>query len=210
MLRSLLVTGAVLGLAATGATESTAAACSSAGKTVARTKQARVWVVGKDGLEKYYGCASAVGRTIALIGGYDRYIDTPEWTLRLRGPYVAYQTGPRNIAPYRIVVRDLRTGRVVASAFANRGRSDLGISGPIRSVQLGEDGAVAWTASADCRCEGTDPAAQGWEVHVLHPGRRARLVGHGAAVEPSSLKLVDGGRAVTWREGGTVRRASLT
>jgi hypothetical protein len=210
MLRSLLVTGAVLGLAAVGTPESAGAACSPAGRTVATTTQARVWVVSQGGLEKYYGCAFAVGRTIALIGGTDRYIDTPEWTLRVRGPFVAYQTGPLNIAPYRIAVRDLRTGRVVASAFANRGRSDLGTSGPVCAVRLGDRGAVAWTASADCRCEGTDPAADGWEVHVLRPGRRARLVGHGTAVQPASLKLVEGGRAVTWREGAAVRRASLT
>jgi hypothetical protein len=100
-----------------------------------------------------------------------------------------------------IVVRDLRTGRVVhkVPTGERRGANPLGSVGAGRAVTIvvKADGAVAWIA---------EPLSGEYEVHALDR-QGERLVAHGPDVEPHSLALR--GSTLSWEEAGARSSAIL-
>lgn len=183
--------------------------CPSAGRTLAHDADARVWRVRPaSGIDRFYGCARATGRVTRLDprGGQ---VTQPATTLRLARATVAYQTLDFDLRPFRVVVRRLRSGRVLHRAYANRRHSAEGVGGPVRKLAVTRRGSVAWTASVECLCEGVDASVKGWEVHAIGRDDRPRVLDHGPLVRPESLRLIEGGRMIAWKHGSQTRRAPL-
>jgi len=208
---AILATLVAAALVAVGSAPAAAARCPKAGHTVARNADARVWRVRSHGpsrVDRFYGCARANGR-VTRLDPRDGRVDGPPSTLALARAKVAYQTLDYDIKPFRVVVRSLRSGRILHRAFANRQHSEMGTAGPVRSVVVTPRGSVAWTATVDCTCEGVDFAAKGWEVHAVGRDDRPRLLDRGPEVQPGSLRLIRGARAISWRHGDATRTARL-
>ncbi|MHB8490947.1 MAG: hypothetical protein ACYDA6_01860 [Solirubrobacteraceae bacterium] len=95
-----------------------------------------------------------------------------------------------------VVVRDLRDGRTLHSvpdgmpSSTSPGRVSVG---PVESLVVKADGAVAWVALA--------PSEEGGnQLHVLD-AQGSRLVAERADLNARSLRLV--GSMLLWRQGGT-------
>ena len=191
----------------TAVAPASAATCPSSGKTIVRTSQARVWgVTPKSQITRYYGCAFAVGKVIRLDPRRGQLID---WRpkVKLAGTAVAYEAMSFDLKPYRVLVRSLRTGRVIHSATSNRRGSAEGHTGPVQRIVLKRNGSVAWTTSSDCICEGIEPS--GYELHVIGHGGRRRVLDSGRDLDPASLRLIARGTQVSWMKGDAAHSASL-
>ena len=207
-MRSKLLLGVLVGALMGAVAPPAAADCPPAGRTVARSDDARVWrVTPRSRVARYYGCARRVGRVFRLDprGGQ---VTAPESTLKLAATMVAYQTLDFDLRPFRVLVRSLRTGKVIHSASTNSGRSAEGHTSPGVRVVLKPNGSVAWTASVDCVCEGVDPSEKGWEVHAIGRDDRRVMLDRGPAVDAGSLRLA-GPNAITWKHRGESRTAPL-
>jgi hypothetical protein len=193
---------------------------------VVADKQAEVFEVGEtdevgDFYPQYFdGCAYGSAHTHRLggvhgigsssgVGGSDHYT--------LAGTTVAYAedflNGPGVLEEeWRVRVINLRTGRTVHNVptgtvpckRASPSESfPVGV-GPVVSLVLREDGAVAWTVSdQERRC----PLPAGTrEVHALDSSGE-HLLAIGKDIEPHSLKLA--GSTLYWRQGGRRFSGSL-
>jgi hypothetical protein len=184
-----------------------AARCPSAGKTVVETGTARVWgVTPKSGITRYYGCAFAVGRVVRLDPPRGQLIAYKP-KVEVAGTAVAYEAMSFDLKPYRVLVRSLRTGKVIHGATSNRRGSAEGHTGPVQRIVLKRNGSVAWTTSSDCICEGTVPS--GYEVHAIGTSNKRRMLDSGPDLDPASLALIARGTQVTWMNGATAHAASL-
>ena len=113
-----------------------------------------------------------------------------------------------SVAIYHVVVRDLRTGRVLRKVptgtllDAKPGFVEVGV-GPVKSMVLKSDGAVAWVAFDGERSEVMREAV-GHEDYVYDlyalDKTGERLLASGSELEPSSLKLAGG--MLSWTDGG--------
>jgi hypothetical protein len=194
-------------LALAGSAPAAAARCPTNGKTVVRTSTARVWgVTPKSEITRYYGCAFAVGRVVRLDPKRGQLVGyRPK--VKIAGTAVAYEAMSFDLQPYRVIVRSLRTGKVIHSATSNRQKSAEGHTGPVQRIVLKRNGSVAWTTTSDCVCEGTVPSA--YEVHAIGSSGKRRVLDSGPDVEPASLVLRAGGSRIGWTHGGTARSALL-
>ena len=182
--------------------------CPTSGKTLAKNGSARVWRVHtRSGIDRYYGCAFKVGRPVRLDPKGGQAEQRP---MMLTSTLVAYEVMDFNLKPFRMIVRNLKTGATVHSAPSNAQKSEMGEGGPARSVLVKRDGTVAWMASVDCFCEGVDFSEKGFEVHVIATDGKHRILDRGPEVDGSSLALAAGGSRVTWKHGTEQRSAPIT
>lgn len=183
--------------------------CPRGGTTVVSNDEARVWQVRRSGISRYYGCARDVGRVYRVDPRGGQLIDAPT-TTKLAGTTLAYEVSYFDLRPYRILVRSLRTGKVLHSATSNSQRSAEGHTGPASRVLVKHNGSVAWTTSADCVCEGLDPAESGWEVHAINRDGRRVMLDSGRELDAGSLRFTTRShRAIAWTNGGETRTAPL-
>jgi hypothetical protein len=203
---ALAISALAVALSSVPATAS-AARCPSGGKTVVRTSDGRVWgVTPKSQITRYYGCAFRIGTVIRLDPPRGQLIAYKP-KVRIAGTAVAYEAMSFDLKPYRVIVRSLRSGRIVHSASSNRSRSAEGHTGPVMRIVLERSGSVAWTTSSDCICEETVPS--GYEVHAIGRTGGRRILDSGKDVDAASLRLIAGGTQVTWMNGTTSRSATL-
>ena len=154
-----------------------------------------------------YGCTFSNKRSYAL-GRYDpECLGSPQGggcggveDITLAGPIGAYEESsesPGEGASYTVVVRDLRTGRVLHKVAAGPpGR------GPTTGIVVKSDGAVAWIVES--RAVSNPPAE--YQVHVLDKTGN-RVLASGSEVEPHSLALA--GSTLYWTQGGKPMSAVL-
>lgn len=131
--------------------------------------------------------------------------------LTLAGAIVAYEesftegnrvnefNGEEYVEEWHVIVRDLRTGRVLHRVptgtklaahpkFVGRGETE--------AIVVKSDGAVAWIAYDE----------QNYELHALDKAGE-RILAVGSNIAPHSLSLV--GSTLRWRQGGEPESASL-
>ncbi len=160
-----------------------------------------------------YGCAYKTGRPRAL-GGVSSQQERGEGgpggesgvlKATLAGPIVAYAKsdsyetgGSRNL----IVVRDLRTGRVlheVPNGTPVKPEPPSEGIGTVVALVVKADGSVAWIV-------GTDPEDGTYQVHALDKAGN-RVLAEGADIAPGSLALA--GSTLYWTQGGQPQSATL-
>jgi len=145
----------------------------------------------------------------------------------LAGPIVAYEeyysAGPRSgSAEWHVVVRDLRTGRVLhrvpTGAPLEPKPGYVGV-GNVVSIVVKSDGAVAWLAD-DYERSGTAHGTEYIDVYAVDKSG-TRLLAAGTEIDPSSLALSVGGSNIGqgsrtapgstlyWTQGGQPMSASL-
>jgi hypothetical protein len=203
-----LVFGAA-SLAASPTTTATRPRCPNTGRTVVRSSDARIWSSQSREIDHYYGCAYRVGRAFPLDPPHGQLIEAKQKVV-LAGSIAAYETMYFNVKPFRVVVRDLRTGSKIHSATSNAQGSTDGHTGPVAKIVLKRSGSVAWTASIQCICDSDVPIEpSGFEVHKIDRSNRPTLLDKGDAVNPLSLTLTTDHRRIEWRNGGTMRTAPL-
>jgi hypothetical protein len=121
----------------------------------------------------------------------------------LSGPFVAYEEGSGGEATntYLVVVRNLRTGRIIRSLPTGTPvisrPSWVGI-GPTTEIVLKSDGAVAWIVETGSPTE--------YQVHAVDQSG-SRVLASGTDIDPSSLALA--GSTLYWTQGGQPFSASL-
>ena len=162
---------------------------------------------------KVYGCAYRHKRSYGLGlpfsasgtagGGVDEET--------LAGAVVAYQESAASASlpgggRWVIVVRDLRTGRVLHEVPTGTPSvpepSRIGV-GAVESVVVRSDGAVAWIVENLKRSTETSPY---YEVHELDKAG-ATVLASGIDIEPRSLALA--GSTLYWMQGSKAMTASL-
>jgi hypothetical protein len=126
----------------------------------------------------------------------------------LSGPVVAYEAssaiggeGQAQAVSFMVVVRDLRSGRILHQVPTGTPVSNPFAIGVGRAVAivLKTNAAVAWIAKAP-PYEGT------YQVHALD-STGSRLLATGAEIAPSSLALA--GSTLYWTQGGEPMSAPL-
>jgi hypothetical protein len=121
----------------------------------------------------------------------------------LAGPLVAYEdgSGGEEFNSYFVVVRNLRTGRVIrkmpTGTPATPSKSLVGV-GPTTAIVLKSDGAVAWIAEAGF------PTT--YEVHAVDQSG-SRVLASSSDIDPSSLTLA--GSTLYWTENSVAMSAPL-
>jgi len=126
----------------------------------------------------------------------------------LAGPIVAYEETSiggvsSTSSEWRVVVRDLRTGRVlhrVPTGTPSPPNPSLVGDGFAVAIVVKSDGAVAWIVQ-----NGVDPSE--YEVQAVDK-TGSRLLAASAAIDPSSLAL--GGSTLYWTEAGKPMSAPLS
>jgi hypothetical protein len=140
---------------------------------------------------KTYALGPAPFGTTAYVGGVSN--------VSLTGPLVAYQRYKQAIGEEPssvIVVRDLRTGRVIHRVPAERpGVRPIGLS----PIVLKPDGAAAWIVY-------TALYADLYEVHAVDSAGN-RVLATGSNIDLHSLALV--GSTLYWTQGGQPMSAPL-
>ncbi len=131
----------------------------------------------------------------------------------LAGVMVAYDEGfsSEQAQTDEVVVRNLRTGRVVHKAPTGTvsepepNESDTGV-GPVYRLVLQSDGAVAWTVNN----EGIPRNAKKQSYYEVHAVDKVgnRVLAKGYDVNPGSLKLGARGH-LSWLQGGKTFSATL-
>jgi hypothetical protein len=122
----------------------------------------------------------------------------------LAGAVVAYESSfmpaveSRQVGGAVIVVRDLRSGRVLHKVPSGTSSGGLGI-GPALSLVVKSDGAVAWTTSAL-------PQDGYYQVHALDKSG-SRMLAIGESINPYSLALA--GSTLYWTQEGKPFSAPL-
>ena len=99
-------------------------------------------------------------------------------------------------AEYFVVVRDLRTGRILHYVPTGESISPLpGIvgDGPVIAIVVKSDGAVAWTVDTE------ESGGNSYHVHALDKNGQ-RVLASGADIDPHSLALA--GSTLYWAQGG--------
>jgi hypothetical protein len=121
----------------------------------------------------------------------------------LAGPLVAYQEGGggESVRVYLVVVRNLRTGRVVrelpTGTPATPSKSVVGV-GPTTGIILKSDGAVAWIVQTGF------PTT--YQVHAVDKSG-SRVLASGSDIDPLSLALA--GSTIYWTASSAAMSAPL-
>jgi hypothetical protein len=182
--------------------------CSSRrGHVVVADQQARVYRAQNSLSEfEYYGCAYR-GNQSYVLGPTPECTSTGcgglEGTPTLSGSVVAYElrnTIRRFEASWLIVVRDLRTGKVLDRLPTGPSTSpeELG-GGPTAGIVVKPDGSVAWIVDGG-------EARGGLHVQVVDRAG-SRTIASGMDIAPDSLALV--GSTLYWTQGGKPSAATL-
>jgi hypothetical protein len=122
----------------------------------------------------------------------------------LSGPIVAYEHADirETVKQWLVVVRDLRSGRFLRrlpTGTALKPEPSVAGIGPITSLAVKSDGAVAWIVQ-------TDEENGSYQVHAVDRSG-ARLLATGTDVAPASLALA--GSTLYWTQRGRPFSASL-
>jgi hypothetical protein len=158
-----------------------------------------------------YGCAYRTGRqrelggppAQAAEGGPEKESGVLDPTLT--GTVVAYAKSyysPYGLTRNLVVVRDLRTGRLLhevpdgTPVKPEPGSEGLG---PVDAIVVKSDGAVAWIVR-------TDPEEGMYQVHALDQ-TGSRVLSTGSDIAPNSLALA--GSTLYWTQGGEPHSATL-
>jgi hypothetical protein len=162
---------------------------------------------------QFFGCVYAGKRAFSLSDGPPTISsqggsENSEFTLA--GAFLAYEhlwftSYPESGVPASeqyVVVEDLRTGRVLHKVPTGTNGPDTVGVGPVRSLVLKRDGAVAWIAESL-----QERHAVIYEVHAVD-ANGSRLLAAGSEVEPASLALA--GSTIYWTEGGKPVSAPLS
>jgi hypothetical protein len=159
-----------------------------------------------EGAGRIYGCRGPHGRphTINQRGewGYN-WLDF----FVFAGPFVAFQEdwgSAAGDAANTVVVRDIRTGRLVVDLSVSERGGDLGDYAEV--LLLKRNGSVAWLARTGPP-DDTDNHETG-EVHVADRDG-IRLLDQDVAVGENSLRMSADHRSISWLHGETLRTASL-
>jgi hypothetical protein len=121
----------------------------------------------------------------------------------LAGPLVAYEegSGGETANTYLVVVRNLRTGRVIRKLPTGTPVTPrplwVGI-GPTTAIVIKSDGAVAWIVETGFPAE--------YQVHAVNKSG-SRVLASGVDIAPSSLALA--GNTLYWRQSGQSISAPL-
>jgi hypothetical protein len=177
---------------------------------VARSHRAVVYrgpVRGPSHRRLTYACVRATGKSLLLdLRGEGRGSVDPR-TVRLRGWYVAYGDDFVGIdSDYElVVVRDLRSGRVVHRRYPRSPGFPGEGSVVLDSILLKRDGAVAWIVSVrPCCVVGRKPPAP----EVARIDRRGfAVLNRNQRIHPKSLTLR--GSTIRWRTGTRTHHSSL-
>jgi hypothetical protein len=184
------------------------------GKTVVRTKSARVFTRNHVRFQNYFGtaafgCASRSAQRVFLVEDEDPFY-LSHWALA--GKYVAYQYDecPAGCSQELDVV-NLRTAgiwRRSATTWSELVSShDLTFGVSVYTLALNARGSIVWTAG-HCDVDAEPCPAGQLTVEVLsdgHLGRQRLDAGHD--VVPGSLLLR--GAVATWTDAGVSRSASI-
>jgi hypothetical protein len=149
----------------------------------------------------YYGCVYGVRHTYTLGevhgcgggGGGGRCYGIRAVTLA--GTLVAYQEFINAPQVWLIVVRDLRTGRILRRVPTNA-PGPPNTSGSVEALVLKPDGAVAWIAQATLTK--TSGERREYEVYAADATGESRLLAAGLGIDPTSLALA--GSTLFWTQ----------
>jgi hypothetical protein len=196
---------------AAGATRSTRSSCAPAGSRVLAA-DAQVMIYSKIEViaphheegTAIHGCA--YGHRSYLVGTLPNCPGAgpcggPEHEV-LAGPLVAYEEGGggKVVNIYQVVVRNLRTGRVIRelpTGTPSPRPGWVGI-GPTTGIVVKSDGAVAWIVETGF------PTT--YQVHAVD-SNGSRVLASGSDIDPSSLALAD--ETIYWTAGSTAMSAPL-
>lgn len=223
-MRLIAVLAALMVIAATGAAHASAAARTGAvscppahARLIAADAQA-VLFEGLDahGLLKIQGCVQGRHR-VSMLGAQSGFSAGGGGGIeseRLAGPMVAYDESFLETSPppslsrsrWLVVVRDLRTGRVVHKLPTGSTRIPGAVGlGVTRSLVVKSDGATAWiVGDSETQCGAGAQTCN--EVHVVD-STGSRIVASAADIDPSSLALT--GSRLYWSQGGRAMSAVL-
>lgn len=155
-----------------------------------------------------YACSRRTGRKYRLAGSRPCVGEGSELSgpVRIAGDLVGYGllTCHIDAGVAEVIVRSLRTGRVIRRDPALFDAGGAEPSESIAALVLQRGGNVGWIATA------THPAGEGPPMIEVHraTSRGAVRLDSGASIAPRSLRLR--GSLMTWRDGSAVRSASLT
>jgi hypothetical protein len=202
--------------AAAGAGSRTPRGCARSGKVVQANSRAVIFSASEsDNLPEskvFYGCLRGAQRTYSLGNVADCVSSTCRGTLhpQLAGTEAVYESfvEGRDEAEWYVVVRDLRSGRVLHRVPTGQAASsEHNYTGVGRTTALVVSGAgsVAWIAYD---LERSPPSGEEhfYDVYAL-VGSHARLLASGLDVGPKSLALA--GKTVYWTQGGKPASAQL-
>jgi len=162
------------------------------------------------GYSAYLGCVRGARRAYDVggpgVGSSSGAGATRKITLV--GPIVAWEeweytgvTGELGREQWRVLVRDLRTGKLLEELPTGTARVNRWVGvGPTLQIIPSSIGAVAWMAAV----AGSD--SNELEIHVAD-ARGTRLVAAGSDIAPKSLALAGG--TVYWTQAGMPRSVSL-
>ena len=162
--------------------------------------QAEVYSIAGSESPVLYGCtygSSRVYRLGPIAHRYQRkYLEEGFYGLShevLAGPVIAYEEIANQLGcgfcQWAVVVRDLRNGRVLrreptGTPVQAAHEENFGV-GPVTTIVLKSDGAVAWIADAH-----DAPPEGGFQVHASDASG-SRLLAIGEDIEPGSLALAE-------------------
>jgi hypothetical protein len=153
-----------------------------------------------------YGCQGPHGRphTINRRGEWGRnYLDS----FVFAGPFVAFEEdwgSAAGDAMYSVVVRDIRTGRIVVDASVSERAGDVGDYADV--LLLKRNGSVAWLAAT-----GPEGESENHDTREVHVADRdgIRLLDTDVAVAKDSLEMSPDHLSVGWLHGTEMRRAAF-
>jgi hypothetical protein len=178
-------------------------------RAIAANAQAQVYEATKP--PQTFGCVYG-SRHAYWLGGppvYDARGGSERSDFTLGGTFVAFEASTFRDFPeglpaseHRVVVENLRTGRVLY-------RVPAGVSSPARvgfglvtTLLVKSDGAAAWIVG---NTEGDSPATT-YEVGAVD-GQGSRVLGESSEIEPHSLAIA--GNSLHWTQGGKAMSTTL-
>src|SRR4051812_6625078 len=192
---------AVAALAATAASPAAAAtkACSTGGKTLLASADARVYSLAKAEDDPVYACYGKVGKKFKLAT-FRNCSDSSSFVKGvLAGPFLAYVTSSCGLSEDRqtLVVRDLRTGKVTKTSDAT---DDSGLDTRFPGLVVTAKGSVAWIGQNVTQATIT-------QVFKWDAGGKGKL-DSGTDIDAASLAL--GGKTLYWLKGSTAKSSTLS
>lgn len=169
---------------------------------------------GPSGYEstEIFGCTYAGKRSYALGGppGYSSRGGGELTHYTLAGSILAYEAygeltfpPPAGFQEWKVVVENLRTGRVLHKVPTGTSSPGAVGIGPVVSLVVKSDGAVAWIVENEIPARHV-PAE--YEVHAVDKTGN-RLLASGSDIDPHSLALA--GSTLYWTQGGKPMSAPL-
>lgn len=181
------------------------------GQMFAANSKAEVFVAANSvPTNAYYGCVYGSRRTYEL-GTPSDCIDVSLGecggitNVVLSGSVVAYEESSNRPLVWWIIVRDLRSGRVLRRLRTNT-PGPVNTAGALEALVLKSDGAVAWVSQAHLPTAVPNGPRE-YEVYAADATGESRLLASGPGIEPGSLALA--GSMVYWTQEGRPLSAPL-